>query len=89
MYVFLGMADLGFTLVAFQLGAREANPFLNHVQQDGLFEFFKISLTLLVLCIAYKLRHRDAIVNIMGLANAFMCSLVVYHISSLSLIVFG
>lgn len=89
LYVFLGLADLGFTLVAFQLGAKEANPFLSVAQQDGLFEFYKISLTLLILCIAYRLRKRTVIENIMAFANAFMCSLIVYHIASLSLVVFG
>ena len=84
LYVVLGMADFGFTLVAFQLGAIEANPFLNHYKQQGLFEFFKISLTLLILCIAYKLRERPLVANVMAFANAFMVSLVVYHITSLT-----
>lgn len=87
LYVFLGLADFGFTLIAFQLGAIEANPFLNHYKQQGLFEFFKISLTLLILCIAFKLRHRSFVANLMAFANAFMVSLVVYHITSLMLAV--
>ena len=88
LYVFLGLADLGFTLAAFQLGAIEANPFLDHSRDQGLFEFCKISLTLLIMCIAYKLRNHKIIPKIMAIANAFMSTLVVYHVTLLSLVQF-
>jgi hypothetical protein len=87
-YGFLGISDLAFTLVALQLGAREANPFLAHYIDFGLFEFVKISLTLLVLCICYRFRHSQTIVNVMAVANTFMATLIVYHVSCLSLLVF-
>ena len=83
LYGFLGMCDLGFTLAAFQLGATEANPFLNHAHGFGLFVFSKLCTTLLVLCICFRLRERASIINIMGIANAVMASLVVYHVASL------
>lgn len=87
-YVFLGVADLAFTLTALQLGAREANPFLASTIDVGLFEFVKISLTLLILCICYRFRKRPLVQNIMSVANGFMAVLVVYHVAWLSLLVF-
>ena len=83
------MGDLVFTLIAFQLGATEANPFLRSLQSEGLFEFMKVSLTLLVLCVAYRLRNRTFIQNVMAVANCFMVVLNVYHVSSLSVIFTG
>jgi hypothetical protein len=87
-YVFLGVADLAFTLTALQLGAREANPFLAQTIDLGLFEFVKISLTLLILCICYRFRQRRLVQNVMTVANGFMAVLVVYHVAWLSLLVF-
>lgn len=87
-YVFLGVADLAFTLTALQLGAREANPFLASTIDVGLFEFVKISLTLLILCICYRFRQKALVQNIMSVANGFMAVLVVYHVAWLSLLVF-
>jgi hypothetical protein len=86
LYVFLGMGDLFFTMIALQLGAHEANPVLNQLQGHGLFEFSKIALTLLVLCIAYRLRRNKVIEGIMSFANVFMASLFVYHVASLALL---
>lgn len=84
LYGFLGLCDLGFTLAAFQLGAIEANPFLNLAHGFGLFVFSKLCTTLLVVCICFRLRTRPSIIAIMGIANAVMASLLVYHIASLS-----
>ena len=86
LYVFLGLGDMAFTLLAFQMGAIEANPFLRHLQGAGLFEFTKISLTLLVLCVSYRLRHRPLIHNVMGFANVGMVTLNVYHVTLLALV---
>lgn len=88
LYVFLGVSDLAFTLTALQLGAREANPFLNQTISVGLFEFMKISLTLLILCVAFRYRNKPLVCNIMMVANGFMAVLVVYHTAWLSLLVF-
>lgn len=87
-YVFLGVADLAFTLTALRLGAREANPFLATTIDLGLFEFVKISLTLLIACIAYRYRSITLVETVMGFANAFMAALIVYHVAWLSILVF-
>ena len=89
LYVYLGLGDLGFTLVAFQCGAIELNPFLEQAQQAGLFEFCKLTLTLLVLCVAFKLRKRQVTEKIMTGANVLMICLNVYHISLLYVHFFG
>ena len=83
LYVYLGLGDLAFTLAAFQLGAIELNPYLEHAQRSGLFEFSKVSLTLLVLCVAFKLRRRKVTERIMAWANVGMICLNVYHVSLL------
>ena len=83
LYVYLGLGDFAFTLIAFQIGAIELNPFLEHAQRSGLFEFSKVSLTLLVLCLAFKLRKHRLIEKIMAWANVGMICLIVYHISML------
>ncbi len=88
LYVFLGIADLAFTLAALQLGVREANPFLAQCIEHGLFEFMKISLTLLVLCICYKFRQHGVVQSTMAVANTVMATLVVYHFACISLLVF-
>lgn len=85
LYVFLGLGDLGFTLAAFQSGAIEANPVLYQAQQTGLFEFSKIALTLLVLCVGFMLRKRRITEVVMTGANAIMVCLNVYHVSLLYL----
>ena len=85
LYVFLGLADLGFTLAAFQCGAIEANPVLRAAQSTGMFEFSKIALTLLVVCVGFLLRQRRITEIVMAGANAFMVSLCVFHVSSLYL----
>lgn len=85
LYVFLGLGDLAFTLIAFQCGAIEANPVLYAAQQTGLFEFAKLTLTLLVLCVGFLLRKRKITEVVMAGANALMVSLIVYHVSLLYL----
>ena len=85
LYVFLGLGDLGFSLIAFQSGAIEANPLLYQAQQIGLFEFAKLSLTLLVLCVGFLLRKRRITEVVMAGANTLMVCLIVYHVSLLYL----
>ncbi len=51
----LGVIDYGFTIAAFVTGAREANPALAWFAEQGLFEFAKLSLTLLVCCVGTHL----------------------------------
>ena len=85
-YGALSLADLGFTLIAFHHGATEANPMLRHVQGVGLFEFVKLTLTLLVVVVGYKLWHRPITRTVIGFANGVMVALVIYHIASLGLL---
>ena len=85
LYGALSLADLGFTLVAFHYGATEANPMLRHVQGVGLFEFLKLTLTLLVVVVGYKLWHLPITKTVIGFANGMMVALVIYHIASLGL----
>ena len=85
LYVFLGLGDLAFTLIAFQCGAIEVNPVLLQAQQIGLFEFAKLTLTLLVLCVGFLLRKREITKVVMSGANVVMVSLIVYHVSLLVL----
>ncbi len=79
-YAFLGLIDYALTLAAFHLGATEANPGLAWFHQQGLFEFAKLSLTLLVCCVAFKLWQRPFVRRILFLANGIMVGVVVYHV---------
>lgn len=82
LYAALGLLDLGFTLAAFEFGATEANPVLRDLQSVGLFEFSKLSLTLLVLCIGYRMKRNRTIYSCVMLANAVMVAVAVYHVSN-------
>ena len=85
LYAFLGLGDLAFTLAAFEYGATEANPLLRGLQTTGLFEFTKLSLTLLVVCIGYRFRTNHTVQVSVSMANVMMIALNVYHVSLLSL----
>ncbi|MEM4408390.1 MAG: DUF5658 family protein [Candidatus Caldarchaeum sp.] len=78
-YAFLGLIDYALTLAAFHLGASEANPGLAWFHKEGLFEFAKISLTLLICCVAFKLWDRPSVRFILYLANGLMVGVVAYH----------
>lgn len=82
LYAVLGLADLALTLAAFQYGATEANPVLRSLVTVGLFEFTKLSLTLLVLCIGYRFRCNRIVVGSIVIANAVMVGVTVYHVSN-------
>ncbi len=85
LYAALGLGDLAFTLVAFELGASEANPFLKSLQAFGLFEVTKLSLTLLVVCIGVRFQTNRVVFASVMAANALMVAVNVYHVSLLSL----
>lgn len=85
LYAALGLGDMAFTLAAFQYGATEANPFLRTLQTTGLFEFTKLALTLLVVCIGYRFKNNRIVFSCVSMANAVMVALNVYHVSLLSL----
>ena len=85
LYAFLGLGDMAFTLAAFEFGAREANPFLGALQTTGLFEFAKLSLTLLIICIGFRYKDNRAVFICVTAANVVMVALNVYHVSLLTL----
>lgn len=45
LYLILGIADLGFSLIAFRLGVAEGNPLLAWMEARGLFIPAKLALT--------------------------------------------
>jgi hypothetical protein len=79
LYGVLGLLDYALTLMAFRAGLGEANPVLAWFANHGLFEFAKLSMTLLVVAIAFHLRHKQRAKFVMAVANAAMFSLLVYH----------
>lgn len=81
LYAALGVTDYGFTLAAFIYGAHEANPALKWFADHGLFEFAKLTLTLLVCCIAAYVWSAPATRKAMTIGNALMAGVVAYHVA--------
>ena len=81
LYAALGITDYGFTLAAFVHGAREANPALKWFADHGLFEFAKLSLTLLVCCVAAYIWKAPVTKRAMVVGNVLMGGVVVYHVA--------
>ncbi|MCH8274082.1 MAG: hypothetical protein IH851_04770 [Armatimonadetes bacterium] len=79
-YASLALADFGMTLVAFRLGAIEANPALAWFAREGLFEFVKLSLTLLVCSVAFLLWSRSLTKAVMLAANVMMLGVLAHHV---------
>lgn len=79
LYVFLSLLDFGFTIGAFVLGASEANPALQWFKGHGLFEFVKLSATLLVCCVGYLMWRHRPIRRVITIGNAIMLCVVLYH----------
>jgi len=82
-YALLSILDLGFSLIAFQLGYPESNPALAFMKEQGLFEFVKISATLLIVLIGVLLWRLQIVRVILGLANVVMFGVFVLHLYSL------
>ncbi len=82
-YALLGVLDLGFTLIAFQLGYREGNPVLNWFASHGLFEVAKISLTVSVVLIGFLLWERRVVRSVVAVANVVMAGVVAFHLVNL------
>ncbi|HWP31760.1 MAG TPA: DUF5658 family protein [Fimbriimonadales bacterium] len=80
LYAVLSLLDYGFTLAALTEGALELNPALSWFHSQGLFEFVKLSLTLLVCCTAYKIWDKPYVQALMRIANTVMGVVFVYHI---------
>ncbi len=81
LYAALAMIDFALTILAIQTGHQELNPVLRSAHDQGLFDFMKLSLTLLVVCIACYMWRKRITRHIMALANAVMVSVIVYHVS--------
>jgi len=84
-YVVLGVADLGFSLVAFRLGISEGNPFLALMERYGLFVPTKLLLTVVAAALIGLLYPRAARVKLLcWSALMAMAAVDVYHIVSLN-----
>jgi hypothetical protein len=84
-YVALGVADLGLSLVAFRLGVSEGNPFLALMERYGLFVPTKLLLTIVVAALIGLLYPRAARVRFLcWSALMAMTGVDVYHIVGLS-----
>jgi hypothetical protein len=79
LYAWLSLCDLGLTLAAFVLGATEANPMLAWFYREGLFEFTKLTSTLLVSCVAFRLWSEPRVRRLVTLANVLMALVLAYH----------
>jgi uncharacterized membrane protein YidH (DUF202 family) len=84
LYTALGVLDYGFTIAAFVTGAREANPALAWFAEQGLFEFVKLSLTLLVCCVGTHLWSLPIARRAVALGNVLMGGVLTYHLLHLS-----
>lgn len=82
-YAALSVADYGFTLAALCHGAREGNPALAWFAEHGLFDFVKLSLTLLVCCVATRLWDHPFARRTLVLGNFLMTGVALYHLAFL------
>lgn len=83
LYAVLSVADYGFTLAALCRGAREGNPALAWFLEHGLFDFVKLSLTLLVCCVATRLWDHAIARRVLRLGNVLMAGVALYHLAFL------
>ena len=79
LYALLSLGDLAFTLAALMMGAYEVNPALGWFVNNGLFEFAKLSATLLVCCVAFRLWKNRLARRLLTVANAVMLGVILYH----------
>lgn len=81
LYAALALLDFALTIFAIQMGHSESNPILAPAVDNGLFDFLKLSLTLLVVCTAFYMWRKRLTRHVMAGANALMVSVIVYHVS--------
>ncbi len=79
LYALLSLGDLAFTMAALMMGAYEVNPALGWFVKNGLFEFAKLSATLLVCCVAFRLWKMRLARRLLTIANAVMICVILYH----------
>ncbi len=89
LYAALGVVDYGFTIAAFVSGAREANPALAWFAEQGLFEFAKLSLTLLVCCVGTHLWSLPIARRAVAFGNVLMSGVLAYHLLHLPMYACG
>lgn len=80
-YAMLGLLDMGFTLMAFQIGVREGNPIMSWLQGIGLFETGKLALTTGVVFLGYYLWKLPIVRIALHAGNALMLAVVAFHLS--------
>jgi hypothetical protein len=83
-YLVLGLADLGFSLLAFQLGVLEGNPLLAWMSRHGLFVPAKLALTGLATALIALLYSRNRARGLCWGAILVMMTVDVYHVVALS-----
>ena len=81
LYGALGLLDFGFTVAAFRIGAYEVNPVLAWFLLQGLFEFAKLSLTLLVICLAVRFWSDVWTRRMLLFGNVIMTGVLLYHLN--------
>jgi hypothetical protein len=84
LYLILGVADLGFSLLAFQLGVAEGNPLLAWMEARGLFLPAKLALTGLAAGLIAVLYSRNRARGLCWALIALMVVVNVYHVTQLS-----
>ena len=84
LYLVLGVADLGFSLIAFRLGVAEGNPLLAWMEARGLFLPAKLALTGLATGLIAVLYSRNRAQALCWAAIAVMVVVNAYHIIALS-----
>ncbi len=83
-YLVLGLADLGFSLLAFRLGVAEANPLLAWMAARGLFVPAKLVLTGVAAALIAVLYPRNRVRPVCWMAVALMAVVDAYHLIGLS-----
>jgi len=84
LYLMLGLADLGFSLLAFRLGVVEANPLLAWMETRGLFIPAKLVLTGVAAALIAVLYSRNRVRPVCWVAVALMAVVDAYHVLGLS-----
>lgn len=84
LYLILGVADLGFSLLAFRLGVAEGNPLLAWMEARGLFIPAKLALTGVATGLIAVLYSRDRARALCWALIALMVVVNAYHVVELS-----
>ncbi|MGI8923418.1 MAG: DUF5658 family protein [Fimbriimonadales bacterium] len=80
LYAFLGILDLGFTLLAFHYGFQEGNPILAWYKEQGFFEVVKVGTTIAIVVLGFFLWQLRLVRAIICVADIAMFALFVWHL---------